>query len=131
MSNADVGQGSQIELVGLGVFDVVSIEVPAESLTMHDVTKLSSTVRQQEPGRVLSIETLKCRGFVGQMTKPERGWQGTAVVTLPTPAGMTTPTIITYTGTVSRVGGFTLEADQTMSFDFDFVPNSVLETEAT
>jgi len=126
---ADVGQGTTIELTGIGTFDAISLDVPELSITPHDVTKLSDTVKQSLPGRTTTIGMVKARGFVGDVETPTQGWEGTAVVTLPIPDGMTSARVYTYTGFVSRVGGFTVENDGVMSFDFDFTCNAVVVTD--
>lgn len=126
---ADVGQGATLELVGVGTFDATSITNPEVSVTSHDVTKLSDTERKSIPGRVKANGVLKARAFVGDGNEPTLGWEGDGVVTLPTPAGMTTPRSYTFGGFVSRIGEIQIEADGVMSYEFDFTVNSRVQTD--
>lgn len=126
---ADVGQGTTLELVGVGTFDVVSITVPEVSVTEHDVTKLSDTERKKLAGRIKANGNLKARAFVGDGNEPTLGWEGDAVVTLPTPSGMTTPRSYTLGGFVSRIGEVQVDADGVLSYEFDFAVNSRVQTD--
>lgn len=121
---ADVGQGTTFELVGIGTFDVASITIPEQSITAHDATVLTDTERQNVPGRVKANGVIKARVFVGNGSEPTLSWEGDAVVTLPTPAGMTTPRTLTFGGFVSRIGEVTVDSDGLLSYEFDFTVNS-------
>lgn len=126
---ADVGQGSTITLVGLGDFDAVSMTKPGRSITSHDVTKLSDTEAKSLPGRLVKNAMLKCRGHVGDGVEPTVGWEGTAILTLPIPAGMTTARSYTFTGFVSNVGDVQIDNDGVMFYDFDFTVNTADQTD--
>ena len=124
---ADVGQGSTTELVGVGLVEVESLDIPEQAITAHDTTVVSDTEQQFTPGRLKKNGMVKGKVFVGdEGTMPEIGWPGDILVTLPTPAGMTTPRSYTYGGFVSRVGGVTIQADGVLAYDFDFTVNSAV-----
>jgi len=127
---ADVGQGATIVLDGLGTLEATAIKVPDHAITAHDTTKLSDTVKQSAPGRVQDLGRLEGDLFVDDGTVPTIGWEGTATVTYPTPAGMTTPRVDVYTGFIDKVGGHTIEPDGLMRYSVSFVCNAVSHTAA-
>lgn len=126
---ADVGQGTTIELVGIGLFEAESLTLPEASITPHDVTKLTDTERQYIPGRIKANGNVKARAFVGDGSEPTLGWEGDCVVTLPIPDGMTTPRTLTFGGFVSRIGETSVDKDGVMSYEFDFTVNSRVQTD--
>ncbi len=126
---ADVGQGTTLELTGVGSSDVTGVTIPERSITAHDVTKLSDTERTFIAGRVKANGTIRARAFVGDGNEPTLAWTGTAVVTLPTPEGMTTPRVLTFTGFVSRIGETQADPDGVLSYEFEFTVNTRVQTD--
>lgn len=126
---ADVGQGTTLELSGVGSFEVTGVTIPERSITAHDVTKLSDTERTFIAGRVTANGSIRARCYLGDGNEPTLGWDGTAVVTLPTPEGMTTPRVLTYTGFVSRIGETQADPDGVLSYEFEFTVNTRVQTD--
>jgi len=125
---ADVGQGTTLELVGLGTFNVSGLTIPEVAITAHDVTRLSDTERRFIPGRVKANGTIRARGYVGEDLEPTVGWAGEALVTLPVGVGMTSPRSYRYAGFVSRVGEVTADPDGVLSYEFEFTVNTRVVT---
>jgi len=125
---ADVGQGTTLELDGVGAFEVTGVTIPEVSITAHDVTKLSDTERKFIPGRVKANGTIRARAFVGDGVEPTLGWSGDAVVTLPIPSGMTSARVLTYAGFVSRIGDVAVDPDGVLAYEFEFTVNARVVT---
>jgi hypothetical protein len=116
MSNADVGQGATLTFPNGWTGEILSMDVPDESVTAHKVTTLADTEERYKAGRVVEGGEVTFAFHVDKGDEfPTVGLTGEFVVTYPLTDGATIPATRTWTGIVTKVGAHKIEGDSIMA----------------